>query len=269
MIAAIAVPSGGAYFAGHFPGRPILPGVAELELVLNALMRETRQPVAVRGLAFARLRQLVLPGDRLALTTREIDGGRLRFDLSRGGAPVANGEFVLGPPGKPSLAEASLTEFALPASAPPLDALLPQRPPMRWVTAILSVTEDGILCTARIPAACALVCADSAPALAGVEAAAQAAAVWESMRRWREGGVAAPRIGYLVALRDVALFAERLPANQTLLAYVRLEAAAPPLAHYQVEVSLGGLAMVRGTIATFLALGSNPFPTTLPDAVKY
>jgi predicted hotdog family 3-hydroxylacyl-ACP dehydratase len=256
VIADIAVPSGGAYFEGHFPGRPILPGVAELELVLAALIRETRQPVVLRGLAFARLRQLVLPGDRLGLTTRELDGGRLRFDLRREGMLVANGEFILGPPGKPCQTESSLAELAPPLSTPPLDALLPQRPPMRWVTAVLSATADGILCTACIPAACALVCDGSASALAGLEAAAQAAAAWESMRRWREEGVAAPRIGYLVALRDVVLFAERLPAGQSLLASVRLSAAAPPLAHYQVEVSLGGLPMLRGTIATFLVPGS-------------
>ena len=256
MNATIAVPSGGNCFEGHFPRQPILPGIAELVLVLETLARETRHPVILRGLAFARLRQLVLPGDRLELTARERDDGHLRFDLRREGVLVANGELILGPFDGPCQAVASLVVAACPMlTAPQLDALLPQRPPMRFVTAILSTTADGLICTACVPAACVLVCDGSAPALVGLEAAAQAAAAWESMLRWREGGIAAPRVGYLVALRDVVLFAERLPADQSLLTSVRLEAAAPPLTHYRAEVSLGSMPIVRGTIATFLTSG--------------
>lgn len=251
MSTTIAVPSGGAYFEGHFPGRPILPGVVELVLVLETLARE--RPVALRGIVFARLRQLVQPGDRLELVARELDSGHLRVDLRREGVLVANGELILGRPEKPRAMASSGARTARPMSpAPPLDALLPQRPPMRFVTSILEQTTDGLTCAACIPAACALVSDGSAPALAGLEAAAQAAAAWEAMRRWREGGVAAPRVGYLVALRDVTFFAERIPADQTLLTSVRLEAAAPPLTHYRVDVSLGGMPVVRGTIATFL-----------------
>ncbi len=252
-MATIVIPSGGAYFEGHFPERPILSGVLELELVIKTLAREALRPVILRGLAFVRLRQLVLPGDRLALTTRELADGHLRFDLRREGVLVTNGEFILGPPDKPYQMPVSLAEFAFPMPAPSLDALLPQRPPMRLVTAILNATEDGILCSACIPAKCPLVFGDSAPALAGLEVAAQAAAAWEAIRRWREAGTATPRIGYLVALRDVVLFAERLPIDQSLLTAVRIEATAPPLTHYRVEVSLGGLPIVIGTIATFLA----------------
>jgi predicted hotdog family 3-hydroxylacyl-ACP dehydratase len=126
---------------------------------------------------------------------------------------------------------------------------------MRLLTAILSTTADGLNAAAAIPAACALVRDGSAPALVGLEAAAQAAAAWEAMRRWREGGDVTPRIGYLVALRDVVFFAERLPAEQVLLASVRLEAAAPPLTRYQVEICLGSRPIVRGTIATYLTAG--------------
>jgi predicted hotdog family 3-hydroxylacyl-ACP dehydratase len=235
--AAIAVPAAGGWFDGHFPGRPILPGVAALALVLDTLAQETGSPAILRGIAFVRLRQLVLPGDQLELATREFDNGHLRFDLRREGFPVANGELILGPH-EQSRAAASVATAACPVAIPPLDALLPQCPPMRLLTAILNTTADGLSAAASIPAACALVRDGSAPALVGLEAAAQAAAAWEAMRRWREGDSVAPRIGYLVALRDVVFFAERAPADQALLASVRLEAAAPPLTHYQVEVSL-------------------------------
>ena len=135
---------------------------------------------------------------------------------------------------------------------PPIDALLAHRPPMRFVTSIVDNGETGFICAGRIPAQCALVSDGSAPALAALELAAQAAATWEALRRWREGGVAAPRVGYLVALRDVIFFAACIPAERSLTAVVRLEAAALPLAHYEVEVALDDAQVLRGTIATFL-----------------
>lgn len=254
MNATIDVPSGGAWFEGHFPGRPILPGVAELAMVLDALAREARRPVSIQGIAFARLRQLVFPGDRLELVAREQAGARLRFDLKREGVLVANGEFILGPPQVPRSATAPYTAPGTPAAtARPLDDLLPHRPPMRFLTSILQETADGLTCAAHIPGNCALVRSGSAPAVASIEAAAQAAAAWEALRRSRSTGVASPRIGYLVAARDVAFFSERIPADRDLLVSVGLEAAALPLTHYRVEISLEGMPLTRGTIATFLA----------------
>ena len=255
MNASIAIPADGAWFEGHFPGRPILPGVAVLALVLDTLARESRNPVSLRGIVFTRLRQLVLPGDRLELATRELGNGHTRFDLRREGALVANGELILGHPDQPRPLLAAVAAMADPVDAPPLDTLLPQRPPMRLLTAILSATADGLSCAAAIPSACALVRDGSAPALVGLEAAAQAAAAWEAMRRWRAGADAAPRIGYLVALRDVVFFAERVVAELALSISVQLEASAPPLAYYQIEVSMGDSPIVRGAIATFLAVG--------------
>lgn len=256
MNAMIEVPSGGAYFEGHFPGRPILPGVAELVLVLDALAREARRPVSIQGIAFARLRQLVLPGDRLELVAREQEAARLRFDLKREGVLVANGEFILGPPQAPRSATALYAAPGTPAAtARPLDDLLPHRPPMRFLTSIVQQTADGLTCAAHIPGPCALVSGGSAPAVAAIEAAAQAAAAWEALQRWRNTGVASPRIGYLVAMREVAFFTERIPADRDLLVSVSLEAAALPLTHYRIEVSLEGMPLTRGTIATFLADG--------------
>lgn len=253
MSTGIDIPSGGDYFEGHFPGRPILPGVAELALILEALARQARRPVPIQGIAFARLRQLVFPGDRLELDVRELDASRLRVDLKRDGVLVANGEFILGSPPDPPIATTPYTSPGTPLAARPLDELLPHRPPMRFLKSILQKTADGLVCTAHIPGRCALVSGGSAPAVVSIEAAAQAAAAWEALQRGRNAAVASPRIGYLVALRDVAFFADRIPADRDLLVSVTLEAAAPPLTHYRIEVSLDGILATHGTIATFLA----------------
>jgi predicted hotdog family 3-hydroxylacyl-ACP dehydratase len=249
----IAVARNAAYFEGHFPGHPILPGVVELLLVLDALSQESGQAVALRGIAFARLRQRVFPGEHLHLDTRELDNGHIRVELSRSDDPVASAELIPGDPETPG--NNPLDQVADPIrSAPPLDALLPHRPPMRFVNSIVGESAQGLDCTASVSAACGLVRDGDAHVLAGVEAAAQTAATWEAVRRWREGGVAAPRIGYLVALRDIVFFAERFPGDRTFNTSIRLEAAAPPLTHYRFGVSLAGAPLARGMIATYLAV---------------
>ena len=252
MKATLAIPAAGAFFDGHFPGRPILPGIVELMLVLEAIKREDSQPPPLRRIGFARLRQLVFPGENLELDTRELGNGRTRFDLTRKGVVVANGELVLGS-ADDSSAQDPVPACSTVAAVPCLDELLPHRPPMRFVTSVLAEAASGIDCAASIPAGCGLVDAGEASVLAGVEAAAQAAAVWEAVRRWRENHIAAPRIGYLVALRDVVFFARHIPAERALVARVRLAGAAPPLTHYRFDVSLEGMPLASGALATFLA----------------
>ena len=250
----IAVAFSNACFEGHFPDRPILPGVTQFALILEALERETRGPVPIQGIAFARLRQIVLPGEHLELQVREQPAQRLRFDLKRGESLVANGEFILGSPQSPRRATHEGAVLAAPlAAGPPLEELLPHKAPMRFLSAIRQQSAEALICTARIPGRCALVVGDWAPAVATIEAAAQAAAAWEALRRASDTGSASPRIGYLVAVREVVFFTTRVPADQDLRVSVSLEAAAPPLTHYRFEVTLDGKLTTLGTIATFMA----------------
>jgi 3-hydroxyacyl-[acyl-carrier-protein] dehydratase len=251
--ASITLAPDAPYFAGHFPGRPILPGVIELALMAETAARVAGRDDPLHTIPFARLRHVVVPGDRLELSARKGQDGRIRVDVMRGDTVVANAALELGAL-QPASATAAQTTLVLPpAGAPGPEALLPQQPPMRFVTGIVGETADGLVCIARVPAACALATDGAAPALAAIEAAAQTAAMWEGLRRWREGGDLVPRVGYLVALRDVVFFATDVPADTDLMASVRLAAAAPPLTHYAVEVDHGARRVLRGTIATVLA----------------
>jgi 3-hydroxymyristoyl/3-hydroxydecanoyl-(acyl carrier protein) dehydratase len=251
--ASITFAADAPYFDGHFPGRPILPGVVELALMVEAAARVSGRDDPVHTIPFARLRRTVVPGDRLELSARKGADDRIRVDVMRGETVVANGMLELGAL-RPAAASAQRADLGPPpADAPTPEALLLHEPPMRFVTAIAGEAADGLACIARIPAGCALVTGRSATALAAIEAAAQTAAVWEGLRRWREGGDALPRMGYLVALRDVVFFAADVPADTDLAASVRLVAAAPPLTHYAVEVAHGPRRILRGTIATVLA----------------
>jgi 3-hydroxyacyl-[acyl-carrier-protein] dehydratase len=252
--AALAIAADSNFFEGHFPGRPILPGVVQLMLVLEALEREGRQPVELRKILFARLRQPVLPGEYLELISRQLEPGRTRFELTRDGVIVTNGELLLGSPGKAQLPSCVISAAGPVAALPSLDDLLPHRTPMRLISSIAAERADGVDCLACVPAACALVRNGSASVIAGIEAAAQAAAVWDALRRWRVSNGTEPRIGYLVAMRDVEFSAQTIPAERSFAVRVRLETATPPLVYYRFVVSLDGPAIAQGLFATFLPL---------------
>ncbi len=245
MNVSLLIPEGGAEFEGHFPGRPILPGVTQLALVARQLGGRP-----VRAIPFARLRRIVVPGDRLDLEAREGEGGRVRIELKRNAMLVANGELLFGPPDPPASAATAVASRRV-AGAPPWELLLPHRAPMLFLSRIVGEAEDGLTCEARVPGACALVEDGQAPAFAALEAAAQTAAAWEALKRAQEGGPDGPRVGYLVGVRDVEMFAARVAADDPLLVTVRLDAWVPPLTHYRVEVSIDAMPILRGTIATW------------------
>ena len=252
----IEVPAHGAWFDGHFPGRPILPGVAQFVLALEALARGGRA-TAVSGIVHARLRQLVSPGERLEVFARDTAQNRLRIDLKREAAVVSTAEFILGGPAIAGEFVNGQTDQTARENFPRLDDLMPHRPPLRFLRAISDATERGLHGTAQIPATCAMATNGVASPLAAVEAGAQAAAAWEAVQRWRGAGEASPRMGYLVALRDVIFFAVSVPTGRDLSVAIELESATPPLTHYRIDVRLDDAPLVRGTIATYLTGAGN------------
>lgn len=241
---------GNAWFEGHFPGRPILPGVSQLALVFDALSKAQGRPVPVTGIAFARMRQPVLPGEPLQLVASMRPDGTIRFALTRADSVVTNGELRTANPDPGAATPIPRSRRAV--DHPSLEILLPHRPPMRFVTAIIDQSEEHLTTEARIPAACPLAAAAGVPAVAAIEAAAQTAALWEALRRVAMPTSSRPRVGYLVGLREVHFHAVRIPAITSFVVSVRLEASTPPLTHYAMQVELEGKPILDGTLAAYL-----------------
>lgn len=81
-------------FPGHFPGRPLVPGVLLLQLALRAV--EGELATTVRGLSAVKFLSPALPGQPLDLAFSAGPGG-VRFEIRSGARQVATGTFVLAP----------------------------------------------------------------------------------------------------------------------------------------------------------------------------
>jgi 3-hydroxyacyl-[acyl-carrier-protein] dehydratase len=83
-------------FAGHFPKRPLLPGVFQLEMARIAAECVLNCPMAVREISRAKFQRPILPDEvvRLELKLSEDDNTiRARADFFVGGQPA--GETIL------------------------------------------------------------------------------------------------------------------------------------------------------------------------------
>jgi 3-hydroxyacyl-[acyl-carrier-protein] dehydratase len=239
----IEIPAASPLFAGHFPGQPILPGIAHLAIVECAL----RSPLAaVRGL---RVRRPVLPGEALELSVGKPDAdGWTRFEIRRQEAPVAGGA-VRTAVDEDRPGDGQETETSPLPAAGELPVLLPHAPPALLVRSLLVASSEVIACAAEIPPDHPLVVTGRAPACLGVEAAAQAAAALEALARREEDP--GPRVGYLVGIREASFATPYLPVGRAFRVIARLAGSAPPLSIYEIEAGGG----ITATISTFIRGG--------------
>ena len=91
----LALP-GAVWFQGHFPGRPLLPGVAMLALVeesVGAFWADADRPaLRIESFRRVRFRQRVEPGANLRVRLRRSQPGTLRFAVEVGGLAACTGE---------------------------------------------------------------------------------------------------------------------------------------------------------------------------------
>lgn len=63
----IHVPPDSPWFDGHFPANPILPGVAQIGLVLDVISKAHHQDMKVSSVRRVRFKHIVRPDDKLKI----------------------------------------------------------------------------------------------------------------------------------------------------------------------------------------------------------
>ena len=76
---------------GHFPGRPIVPGVVVLDEVIETLKEEYGHSVVIAGLSAVKLSSPLLPEELLTITVEPEDAETVAFTCRVGHRLVASG----------------------------------------------------------------------------------------------------------------------------------------------------------------------------------
>ncbi len=240
----IRLPEEGSWFEGHFPGSPILPGVAHLALL--------DRPIG--SLLSFRLRVPLFPGDEIEIEERGPDVRGIRSMAIRRGEAVASRAVWEDALELDAVAPTGKGDAGVDGDDPA--SWLPHRPPILCVERLLPVEGGGADCAVRFPSVGAFVRENRIPAFFALECAAQATGALEGAIRRGRSGAARPRIGYLVGARGAAFAAPWLPAGVVGIVRVRLEAHAPPLAVYRFELEVGGRNAASGTIQVWITATS-------------
>ncbi|MFJ2530804.1 AMP-binding protein [Pseudomonas helmanticensis] len=93
----LSVPPDLAYFSGHFPKAPVLPGVVQVEWALNLGRQLLNLTGPFAGMEVLKFQQLVRPGDEIQLHLRfDPERSKLYFAYRNDTATCSSGRILLG-----------------------------------------------------------------------------------------------------------------------------------------------------------------------------
>lgn len=95
--AEIQVPADVTWFDGHFPGEPILPGVAQIALVIQLLKTALKKPVAPQSISRVRFKKVIRPEETIAvhITPKDDEQAVFAFSLTNGTEKVCGGSLTM------------------------------------------------------------------------------------------------------------------------------------------------------------------------------
>ena len=93
ITAQVTVPAGSTWFDGHFPGTPILPGIAQLAVVVQILCEVLEKPVSATDVSRVRFKQAILPDEsvEVQITPRGDDALDFGFRLLKASELACSG----------------------------------------------------------------------------------------------------------------------------------------------------------------------------------
>lgn len=102
LMADVHVPADSRWFDGHFPGNPVLPGIAQLSMVAEMLGRTVDRSLAVRSISRVRFKQPIVPDDHLVVqaTAHAENPGTYAFRITKHDRLVCNGTLTVATAGE-------------------------------------------------------------------------------------------------------------------------------------------------------------------------
>jgi 3-hydroxymyristoyl/3-hydroxydecanoyl-(acyl carrier protein) dehydratase len=99
LSADVHVPGNSAWFDGHFPGAPVLPGIAQLAMVFDLLRQTFQDPVRVKEVSRVRFKQMIMPEDHLVVVAEPRPGrvGAYAFRITKNEELVCSGTMTVVP----------------------------------------------------------------------------------------------------------------------------------------------------------------------------
>ena len=92
----LVIPPDLAYFSGHFPQSPVLPGVVQVDWALSLGQRLLDLPMRFAGMEVLKFQQLIHPGDHVWLTLRfDAERSKLYFTYRNADAACSSGRIML------------------------------------------------------------------------------------------------------------------------------------------------------------------------------
>jgi 3-hydroxymyristoyl/3-hydroxydecanoyl-(acyl carrier protein) dehydratase len=96
ITAECVVPIDSLWFSGHFPGNPILPGVAQLEMAATTIARSYGKNLYVARLSRVKFKSLAHPGEALLIEAWPgAEAGAFTFSIRAGEREVCRGNMIL------------------------------------------------------------------------------------------------------------------------------------------------------------------------------
>lgn len=99
LIAEVTIASDSAWFSGHFPGQPVLPGIAQLEMVFDLIRQHEKRPLRIAEVSRVRFKRAILPEDRVTIvaTPRPGKSDAYTFRLEKADGLVTTGTLTVAP----------------------------------------------------------------------------------------------------------------------------------------------------------------------------
>ncbi len=81
------------WFSGHFPNNPVLPGIAQLKMVVDLITKSTAGSLRLTGVSRVKFRKIVRPGEQLDI---QVAPGNIEnhytFNITSGNEDVCSGK---------------------------------------------------------------------------------------------------------------------------------------------------------------------------------